>query len=81
LDLDEGIVEQAKFMRIHIIGKAEVKKLSARRLKRAILNELHQHGDGNKLPTDSPPGEFQDMLTELHGLPGELKYGNWEKVR
>jgi len=61
LDVDEGIVEQAKFMGIHIIWKAELKNVSTCLLKRAILIKVYHRGDGDTLPTE-PQGEFQDML-------------------
>jgi len=68
LDVDEGIVEQAKFMGIDIIRKAERKTLSAHLLKRAFLIKVQHRGDGSTLQTDEPPGEFQEMLTEFQGL-------------
>jgi len=75
LDVDEGIVEQAEFMGIHIMWKAELKNISTRLLKRAFLINVHHRGDGDTLPTE-PPGEFQDMLTEFQGLVGEPTYAN-----
>jgi len=79
LDVDEGIVEQAKFMGIHIIRKAELKNVSTRLLKRAFLIKVHHRGDGDTPLTDGPPGEFQDMLTEFKGLCGEPTYANSQK--
>jgi len=80
LDIDEGKVEQAKFMGIHIIQKAELKNVSTRLLKRAFLFKMHHYGDGDSLRTE-PPGECQDMLTEMQGLFGEPSYANWQKPR
>jgi hypothetical protein len=60
LDIDKEIVEQANFMGIHIIRKAEVKNVSTLLLKWACLINVHHHGDGATLPTDGPQGEFQD---------------------
>jgi hypothetical protein len=57
LDVDEGIVEQAKFMGIHIIRLAELKNISTRLLKWAFLIKVHHCGDGDTLPTDGPPGK------------------------
>jgi len=54
LDVDEGIVEQAKFMGINIIRKAELKNVSTRLLKRAFLFKVHHRGDGDTLPTQPP---------------------------
>jgi len=76
LHVDEGIVEQAKFMGIHIIRKTELKNVSARWLTWAFLINVHHHGDGSTLQTDEPPGEFQKMLTEFQGLFGELTLAN-----
>jgi len=75
LDIDEGRVEKAKFMGIHIIRKAALKNLSTRLLKRDFLIKMHHYGDGDTLPTE-PPGECQDMLTEIQGLFGEPTYAN-----
>jgi hypothetical protein len=80
LDIDEGIVEQVKFIGIHIIQKAELKNVSTRLLKRAFLIKVHHHCDGDTLPTE-PPGEFQAMLTEFQGLFGEPTYANSQKGR
>jgi hypothetical protein len=80
LDVDEGKVEQANFMGIHIIRKAELKNISTRLLKWAFLIKGHHGGDGVTLPTE-PPGEFQDMLTEFQGLFGEPTYANSQKGR
>jgi len=80
LDVDEGIAEQAKFMGIHIIRKAELKNISTRLLKRAFMVKVHHRGDGDTLPTE-PPGEFQDMSTEFQGLFGEPTYANSQKGR
>jgi len=68
-------VEQAKFMGIHIIWKAELKNISTHLLKRAFLIKVHRHGDGDTLPTESL-GQFQHMLTEFQGLFGEPTYAN-----
>ena len=81
LDVDEGIVEQAKFMGIHIIRKAELKNVSARLLKRAFLIKVHHRGDGSTLQTDEPPGEFQEMLTKFQGLFGEPTFANSQNGR
>jgi hypothetical protein len=71
LDVDEGIVEQPKFMGIHIRRKAELKNVSTHLLKQAFLIKVHHRGDGDTLPTDGPPGEFHDMLTKFKGLFGK----------
>jgi len=81
LDVNEGIVEQAKFMVIHIIRKAELKNVSTRLLKWAFLIKAHDQGGGNTLLTDGPPGEFQDMLTEFKGLFSKPTYSNSQKGR
>jgi hypothetical protein len=81
LDVDEGIVEQAKFMGIHIIRKTELKNVSARLLQWAFLINVHHHGNGDTLPTDGPPGEFQEVLREFQGLFGEPTYPNSQKGR
>jgi len=81
LDVDEGIVEQAKFMSIHIILKAQLHNESACRLKQTFLIKQHHRSDGDTLPTDEPPGEFQDMLTKFKCLFGEPTYANWKKGR
>jgi len=52
LDVEEGIVEQAKFMGINIKRKAELKNVSARMLKRAFLIKVHHRADGGTLQTD-----------------------------
>ena len=70
LDVDEGIVKQAKFMGIYIILKAGLNNVSIHLLKWAFLIKVHHHGDGDTLPTE-PPGEFPDMLKEFQGLFGE----------
>src|ERR1700730_14459526 len=58
LDVDESIVEQAKYMGIHIIRKTELKNVSARLLQRAFLIKVYHRGDGDTHPTDGPPGKF-----------------------
>jgi hypothetical protein len=78
LDVDEGIVEHAKLMGIHIIWKVEIKNVSPRLLKRGFLIKVHHCGDGDTLPTESP-GEFQAMLTEFQSLFGEPTYANSQK--
>jgi len=80
LDVDEGILEQAKFMGIHIILKAELNNISTRPLKRAFLIKVNYRGDADTLPTE-PPGEFQARSTEFHGLFGEPTYANSETGR
>jgi hypothetical protein len=80
LDVDEGIVEQAKLMGIHIIRKAELKNVSTPLLKRAFLIKVHHRGDGDTLLTE-PLGEFQAMLTEFQGLFGEPTYANFQNGR
>jgi len=80
LDVDEGIVEQAKFMGIHIIRKAELKNVSTSLLTRAFLINVHHRGDGDTLPTE-PPKEFQDMLTEFQALFGAPTYAMSQKGR
>jgi len=68
-------------MGIHIIRKAELKNVSARLLKRALLIKVHHLGDGSTLQTEEPPGEFQEILTEFHGLFGEPTFANSENGR
>ena len=70
LDVDEGVENQAKFLGIHIIRKAELRNVSTRLSKQAFLIEVHHHGDVDTLPTE-PPGQFEDMLIELQGLLGK----------
>jgi hypothetical protein len=60
-EIDKGIVEQAKFMGIHIIWKAKLKNLSTCLMKQAILIKVHHRGDGDTLLTQLL-GEIQDML-------------------
>jgi len=81
LDVDEGIVEQGKFIGIHIIRKAELENVSARLLKWAFLINVHHRGDGSTLQTNEPPGEFQEMLTEFQGLFGEPTFANSQNGR
>jgi len=81
LDVDEGTVEQAKFIGIHIIRKAELTNVSTRLLKRVLLFKVHNRGDGDTLSTDGPPGEFLDILTEFKGLFGEPTNANSPKQR
>jgi len=80
LDNDEGIVEQAIFMGIHIIRKAELKNLSTHLMKQALLIQVHHRGDGDTLPTE-PPAKFQDMLTEFQVLFGKPTDANSQKGR
>jgi len=63
-------------MSIHSIWKAEFKTLSAGLLKRAILINVHHHGDGGTLQTDEPLGEFQEMWTEIQGLFSKPTFAN-----
>jgi len=81
VDIDEGIVEQATFMSIRIIQKAELKNISARLLQWAFLLKVHQHSDGDTLLTYKPPGEFQVILTEFQGLFGEPTDANLQNGR
>jgi len=76
LDIDDGTVEQAKFMGIHIIQKAALKNISTCLLERAFWIKVHHHGDGDKRPTDEPPGEFEDMLTDFHSPFSRPTYAN-----
>jgi hypothetical protein len=76
LDIDEGIVEQAKFMGIHIIQKDKLKNVSARLSKWAVLIKVHQRGNAGTHLTDEQPGEFQKMLTEFQGLFGKPTFAN-----
>jgi len=69
LDVNEGIVGQAKFMGIHLIQKAELQNISTHLLEQAFLSKVNHRDNGDTLPTE-PPGEFQDMLTEFNGLFG-----------
>jgi hypothetical protein len=80
LDVDEGKVEQANYMGIHIIRKAELKNISTCLLKWAFLIKMHHGGDGDTLPTE-PPVEFQVILTEFQGLFGETIYADSQKGR
>jgi len=81
LDVDKEIVEQANFMGIHIILKAELKNVSTCLLKQSFLINLHHRGDGDTLPTDKPLGESHDLLTEFQGLFGEPTKANSTKER
>ena len=81
VDVDERIMEQAKFMGIPLIRKAEVKNLSACLLRRAFLIKVHHRGDRGTLQPDEPPGEFQEMLTEFQGLFGEPTYSKSQNER
>jgi hypothetical protein len=67
LDVDNGIVKQAKFMGINIVPMAAYENVSTRPLKWAVLIRVLYRGDGDTLLTE-PPGEFQAMLTEWQGL-------------
>jgi hypothetical protein len=69
-------VEQAKFMGIHIIRKAELKNVSAHLLKWAFLINVHHRSDGSTLQTDEPPGECQEILTEFQCHFGEPTFAN-----
>lgn len=62
LDVNEGILEQAKFMAIHIIQKAELKNVSACLLKWAFLIKVHHHNDGITLLPAKLRCEFQLMF-------------------
>jgi len=44
-----------------------------------LLNQSAPHCDGDTLPTDGSPGEFQDMLTKFKGRFGEPTYANSQK--
>jgi hypothetical protein len=77
LDVDVRIVEQAKFMGIHIIQKAEHKNLSAHLLKWAVLIKIHHRSDARIHQTDKPPGQFQEMLTEFQSLLGEPTFAKF----
>jgi len=81
LDVDEGIVEQAKFVGIHIIRNAGLKNVTPRLVKWAFLMKVHHGGDGDTPPTDEPLGEFQDMLNAIQGLFGEPTCANSQKGR
>jgi len=52
LDVDEGMVEQAEFMGIDIIRKAELQNISTRLMKWASLIKVHHRGDGDTPLTD-----------------------------
>ena len=80
LDVNEEIVEQAKFMGIHTIRKAELKNVSTCLVRRAFLIKLHHRGDCDTHPTE-PPGEIQDVLTEFQSLFAEPPYANSQKGR
>jgi len=81
LDVNKGIVEQAKFMGLHIMRKAEPENVSARLLKLAFLIKVHHRGDGSTLQTAESPGEFQEMLTEFQGLFAEPTFANSQNGR
>ena len=76
LDVDKGMVEQAEFLGIHIIRKAELKNVSADLLKRAFFIKVHHRSDGGTFLTDELPGEFGEMLTEFQGLFGGPTFAN-----
>jgi len=76
LDFDKRIVEQAKFMGIHIKKKVELKNVYAGMLKPAFLIEVHHCGDGGTIQTDEPPGGFQGMLTQFQDLFGKPTFAN-----
>jgi hypothetical protein len=76
LDINEGIVEQAKFLGIHIIRMAELKNIPSRLLERAFLIKVHHRCDGDTVPIDGPPGGFQHMLTEFKAHFGKSTYTN-----
>jgi putative transposase len=76
LDVDEGIVEQAKFIGIHIIRKVELNHMSARMLNWTFLIKVQHRGTGVTLQTNEPPGEFHEVLTEFLGLFGEPTFAN-----
>jgi len=80
-DVDEGIVEQATFMGIHIIRKVELTYVSTRLLKQAFLIKVHHRGNADTLPTDKPTSEVQEMLAEFQGHFGEPTYSNSKKGR
>jgi len=80
MEVNEGIVEQAKFMGIHIIRKAELKSLSTRLLNLAFMIKVHHRGNGDTFPTE-PQGKVQDMVTKFQGLFGEPTYANSQKGR
>jgi len=81
LDIDEGIVEQAKFIGIHSIRKGELKNVSACLMKWVFLVKVHHRGDGSTLQTDELLGEFQEMLTEFQGLLDEPTFPNVQNGR
>jgi len=66
-------------MGIHIVRKAELKNVSARYVKPAILINIHYRRNGGTLQTDKPPGEFQEILTKIRGLFGEPIFPNVQK--
>jgi len=76
LDVDQGIVEQANFMSIHIIRKAELENVSACLLEWAVLIKVQHRSNGGTLQTDKLRGEFQVMLTEFQCLFGEQTFAN-----
>ena len=81
MDVDEGIVEQAKFMGIHIIWKAELECASTRLLQRAFVIKVHHYCDGATVPSDKPLREFKDMLTEFQGVFVEPTFANSQNER
>jgi hypothetical protein len=81
LDLDEGIVEQAKFMGIHIIQMPELKHMSTRMLKWTFLIKVQHCTDARTLQTNEPADEFQQMLSEFQGLFGEPTIANSQNGR
>jgi len=81
LDVDEGVVEQAKSMGIHTIRNGKLKNSSGCLLKWAFLIKVHHHSDGNTHLTDELPGECQETLTTFQGLSSETTYPNLQKGR
>jgi len=75
-NVNEGIPEQAKFMSIQIIQKAEVKHESTDLLEWVCMIQVHHRSDGNTFPTHELLGEFQVKLTEFQGIFGKPAYRN-----
>jgi hypothetical protein len=68
VDVDEGIVEQAKSMGIHIIPRTEFEYVSAHLFQPVFLSNVNHRSDGTTNPTNKLPDEFQKMLKEFQGL-------------
>jgi len=80
-DVHKEIVEEAKFIGIHIIQKVELHKVTARMLKQACLRKVHHCGEGGTLQTDELLCEFQEILTEFQDIFSEPTFANSQNRR